>query len=541
MKILRVGVIELISDSVWQNWGTRFYGARFKRHYASIMPQVVAVWCQQLGHEVTYSTYFGQQDPESLLPRQLDVLFVSTYTHASATAYALAKLHGSRGALTVIGGPHARSFPNDCLRFFHLAVHDCDKELIDGVLRGSYDRDQVLTSGRALTEIPTVEERLPHILKSSLTEGRTPYAANIGLLSSVGCPYTCNFCVDWDKPYISIAGDRLRADLQFIAKRFPGVYVSYHDPNFGVQFDRTMDIISSLPENDRNPYVMESSLSILKGPRLKRLQETNCFYAAPGIESWTDYSNKTGVGRNGGREKLEGVIARMGEIHEFVPNIQANFIFGTDADEGADPIEMTKEFIRRVPYVWPTINIPTPYGRTPLYDDYLAKGRILTSMPFAFYYMPYLVMTLKNYGPLEYYQKLIDVYSTANSYKLLGARLGSTPDYSLKVLYFLRSFAFKGILGKLKRTLDRFRKDEEFRSFHEGRTSKLPTFYRHLYAKRLGRYAELISERDMIPELEVLAATPSPHTARAASRPVRSAADSRSVKSPARVQNPLPG
>ena len=63
------------------------------------------------------------------------------------------------GALTVIGGPHARSFPNDCLRFFHLAVHDCDKELIDGVLRGSYDRDQVLTSGRALTEIPTVEER----------------------------------------------------------------------------------------------------------------------------------------------------------------------------------------------------------------------------------------------------------------------------------------------------------------------------------------------------------------------------------------------
>ena len=53
MKRLRVGVIELISDSVWQNWGTRFYGSRFKRHYASIMPQVVAVWCQQLGHDVT--------------------------------------------------------------------------------------------------------------------------------------------------------------------------------------------------------------------------------------------------------------------------------------------------------------------------------------------------------------------------------------------------------------------------------------------------------------------------------------------------------
>jgi hypothetical protein len=508
LKRLRVGVIELISDSVWQNWGTRYYGARFKRHYASIMPQVVAVWCQQLGHDVTYSTYFGQQDPESLLPRQLDVLFVSTYTHASATACALARLHGSRGALTVIGGPHARSFPHDCLRFFDLAVHDCDKGLIDEILCGSHDRGQVLSSGRMLTEIPTVEERLPHILKSSLTEGRPPIAANIGLLSSVGCPYTCNFCVDWDKPYISIAGERLRTDLRFIAERFPGVYVSYHDPNFGVQFDRTMDIISSLPENLRNPYIMESSLSILKGPRLKRLKETNCFYTAPGIESWTDYSNKTGVGRNGGREKLEGVITRMGEIHEFVPNIQANFIFGTDADEGEDPIEMTKEFIHRVPYVWPTINIPTPYGCTPLYDDYLSAGRILTSMPFAFYYMPYLVMTLKNYSPVEYYEKLIDVYSSANSYKLLGARIASTPDCALKTLYILRAFAFKGILGKLRRTRNRFRDDEEFRSFHEGSTSKLPAFYRQLYAKRLGRYAEFISEADMIPRLEASPATP---------------------------------
>ena len=508
MKRLRVGVIELISDSVWQNWGTRFYGARFKRHYASIMPQVVAVWCQQLGHHVTYTTYFGQQDPERLLPRQLDVLFVSTYTHASATACALARLHGRRGALTVIGGPHARSYPKDCLRFFDLAVHDCDKELIGNILRGAFDRDQVLSSGRSLTEIPTVEERLPHILKSSLTEGRPPYAANIGLLSSVGCPYTCNFCVDWNSRYISIAGDRLRADLQFIARRFPGVYVSYHDPNFGVQFDRTMDVISSLPAGDRNPYVMESSLSVLKGPRLKRLKETNCFYTAPGIESWTDYTHKTGIGRNGGREKLEGVIKRLGEIHECVPNIQANFIFGTDMDEGDEPVALTQEFIRRVPYVWPTINIPTPYGGTPLYDDYLAEGRILTAMPFAFYYMPYLVMTLKNYSPLEYYRRLIDIYSTANSCRLLGARLASTPDASLRVLYLLRSLAFQGVLGKLRRTLDRLRNDEEFLDFHEGRTARLPGFYRRLYARRLGRYAELISEADMTPELETSAALP---------------------------------
>jgi hypothetical protein len=280
------------------------------------------------------------------------------------------------------------------------------------------------------------------------------------------------------------------------------VYVSYHDPNFGIQFDRTLDVIDSLPEGDRNPYVMESSLSVLKGPRLRRLKETNCFYTAPGIESWNAYSSKTGVGRNGGREKLEAVIARMEEIHEVVPNIQANFIFGTDADVGAEPVELTQEFIRRAPYVWPTINIPTPYGGTPLYDDYLAEGRILASMPFAFYYMPYLVMTLKNYGPLDYYARLIEIYSTANSFRLLGARVASTSDRSLRILHVLRSFAFQGILGKLRRTHRRLREDDEFRSFHEGRTSRLPAYYRHLFARRLGRYAELITETEMTPELE---------------------------------------
>jgi hypothetical protein len=89
------------------------------------------------------------------------------------------------------------------------------------------------------------------------------------------------------------------------------------------------------------------------------------------------------------------------------------------------------------------------------------------------------------------------------------------------VLYFLRSFAFQGSLMKLRRTLRRFQEDEEFRRFHEGATPKLPTYYRCLYVKRLGRYAELVSEADMTPELEARAATPT----RSIPKPLSAAAD----------------
>ena len=515
MGKMRVGVLELLSDSVSQSWGRRFYGRRFRRHYASIMPQVVAVWCRQLGHDVTYATYYGQQDPRALLPDDLDVVFLSTYTHASAAAYALAKLFRREDTLTVIGGPHARSFPTDCLRFFDLVVHNCDKTLIQDILRDAFPRRALVSSPRPLTEIPSVEERLPDIIQSSLTEGRRPLASNVPLLSSVGCPYTCNFCLDWNNPYASVSPDRLVADLRFISEKLPGVFISYHDPNFGVNFDQTLSALETLPETRRNPYFMESSLSILKGPRLRRLQATNCHYAAPGVESWTDYSNKAGVGAsNVGREKLERVVAHFQELHAYVPNLQANFIFGTDLDQGDEPVALTQEFVRRVPYVWPTVNIPTPFGGTPLYDQYLAQGRILTAMPFSFYYMPYLVLTLKHYSPQEYYDRMVRIYATANAWTLMGSRVAGTPSYTLKILNVLRTFGGQGILARLRGVQEQIKTDPEFRAFHEGRSRTLPAFYRHRYAERLGRYAELISAAEMTPEVEPptgSAQAPRPH------------------------------
>ena len=114
---MKIGVLDILVDSP-RTWINFAYRGVLKKQYASIVPQAVAVWCRQLGHEVAYAAYYGQRDPKRLLPDDLDVVFLSTYTQSSALAYALAKLYRRDGILTVIGGPHARSFPADCLRFF---------------------------------------------------------------------------------------------------------------------------------------------------------------------------------------------------------------------------------------------------------------------------------------------------------------------------------------------------------------------------------------------------------------------------------------
>src|SRR5437870_10529699 len=126
---MRVGIIDLLTDTAPSGWRGRIYARYYRKQFMSIMPQAVAVWCRELGHHVHYATYWGQCDPLQLLPAELDVVFVAAYTQASALAYALAIVFGRRGATTVIGGPHAKSFPTDCQRYFDIVVKDCDKTL----------------------------------------------------------------------------------------------------------------------------------------------------------------------------------------------------------------------------------------------------------------------------------------------------------------------------------------------------------------------------------------------------------------------------
>ena len=188
-------------------------------------------------------------------------------------------------------------------------------------------------------------------------------------------------------------------------------------------------------------------------------------------------------------------------LYQYIPYVGANFVLGTDVDAGAEPFALTQAFMRRLPFVWPMVFIPVPYGGTPLYDAYLAEDRILQPMPFSFYYLPYLVVQLKHYAPLEYYEKMVDLYSVLTSTTMLVHRVWSTRLCRLKLLQAFRTVAMRTLLAKLRHMRDQLRGDRQLRAFHEGTSHTLPAYYRYLYTKQLGAYAELISETDMYPDL----------------------------------------
>ena len=502
---MRVGVIELILDTVSKNWVNSLYTTHFRKQFYGIVPQAVSVWCRELGHQVFYTTYYGQENPKSLLPNDLDVIFISAFTQASALAYALAKLYRREKTLSVIGGPHAKAFPEDCLRFFDIVVKECNKDMIDKILRKEIDPPAIVSTNQPLTDLPTVEERMPEIAKASFSRGKPSLTSFVPILSSVGCPYHCDFCTDWNNKYIPLPRERLEADLLFLSRNLPETLIVYHDPNFAVRFDEIMNVVETIPENQRNRYLMETTLSNLKPNRLHRLKSSRCIFVAPGIESWMNYSNKAGVNGKTGREKLEEVISHFKLLRQYFPDLQANFIFGNDSDNGNTPVELTKEFIRRLPYVWPAMNIPTPFAGTPFFHQLYVENRILRALPLSFYYRPFLVIKLKNYSALEFYDHLIDLYALITSSMMIGKRILARSAPEIKVIYTVRAFHLRQELAQLRRIRDILIKDAAMRDFHEGRSNQLPEVYHRCFEERLGYFARLISRTDRIPILPAVA------------------------------------
>ena len=497
---MRVGILEILSLPS-QNIASSAFNSLVVKQYASVMPQVVTAWCRRSGHQTFYASYYGTGSVLSQIPEDLDILFISCHTQTSPLACAISRLCRSRGIRSVIGGPHARAFPTDCLRFFDIVVESCDNDAISNILNNNYPPGSIVTTSSELTDLPSVEERIREIKASSFygSRHRGPLTV-IPLLASTGCPYSCDFCVDWSTRYQSVGPDQIQADLKYIRRNYPGVPVAFHDPNFGVRFNETLEVIESLPNGLRPPYMIESSLSVLREDRLRRLKETNCIYVAPGVESWSNYSNKASAGRSSGKAKLATVLAQFERLKEYVPYIQANFIFGLDTDSGYAPVKITKEFMLQAPYVWPVVNVPVPFGGTPMHRRLVTDDRILLKMPFAFYYSPFLAIRPLNYTSVEFYENMIELLEFQSSAEMLHRRMATAPTARVAAVHALRSARTRGALGSFRRILESLKEDRALREFHDFGKGRLPRMYEKLYDQMLGPYAQLLSPADRTPE-----------------------------------------
>lgn len=488
MRRLTIGVLDLVTKGP-----TRALWARLMHpNLASIMPQAVAVWCRQAGHDVHYICYTGMEDLGRELPRRLDVLFVGAFTQAALLAYAVSALFRRRGTLTVLGGPHARCYPDDAVRYFDYVLGFTDRELIDRVLRerapGRPLGAQLSASGQP-RELPTLEERWPYV-EATLAKCPTRVKA-VPMIASLGCPYTCSFCIDSVVDYQAMEMERLSEDLRFLSARMPDAWVGWHDPNFGVRFDETMDAIEKGRGGSRLTFVAESSLSLLSEPRLRRLRDLGFQAMLPGIESWYSLGNKSKTGKRSGMEKVRAVSEHVNTILRYVPYVQTNFVLGLDDDDGGEPFELTKRFIDLTPGAFPGYSLLSAFGEAaPLNLELQRAERVL---PFPFHFLNNnQAMNVRplNYEWPEFYDRVIDLTRYTFSPRRVVRRAAATRAGWAKWMNAVRAVSSEGqgrirYYREIRRRLD---EDRPLRRFFDGETDEVPDFYVGRVRRDLGAF-----------------------------------------------------
>ncbi|MBI4503461.1 MAG: radical SAM protein [Gemmatimonadetes bacterium] len=485
MRRLRVGIVDLVSRGPSKALWARVMNANF----ASIMPQVVGVWCRQEGHEVRYVCYTGFEDLLLELPSDVDVVFIGAFSQSAQLAYAMSGFLRRRGAVTVLGGPHARCYPEDALNYFDYVLGFTDQQVIQDILADVAPHRPLgvhLQAAMHPDHLPGVSERWPFIQQ---TLRKAPLIKIVPMIGALGCPYSCSFCIDSTVEYQPLGFEQITRDLKFLRTQMRRPRVGWHDPNFGIRFDDYMEAIEAAAPPDSIDHIAESSLSLLSEAHLRRLRKNGFKAILPGIESWYGLGNKSKTGKLQGRDKVKQVSEHVNLILRYIPYVQANFVLGLDSDEGPEPFELTKEFLDLTPGAFPAYSLLTAFGRAAPWNLELQRaGRVL---PFPHHFLNNnhaMNVRPKNYSWPELYDHVLGVSRHSFSWRAIGRRYRALHTAIPKWLNVVRAMSSEGwgrieYFTTIRQMLDR---DLPVRRFFEGDATELPEFYLNRVKRELG-------------------------------------------------------
>jgi hypothetical protein len=458
-------------------------------NFASIMPQALAVWSEEAGHEVHYVCYTGAEDLLAEIPADVELLFIGAFTEAAQLAYALSSLFRQRGAVTVLGGPHARCYPEDAQRYFDYVLGFTDRQVLHEVLEECAPAEglgRAVSASRQPAELPSLAARWKFV-EATLAKS-TRAIKIVPMIGSLGCPYTCSFCIDSTVDYQPLGFGAVSADLAFLLTKMRNPIVGWHDPNFGVRFDDYMNAIEAVVPPGRMRHIAESSLSLLSEPHLQRLSRNGFQAILPGIESWFALGNKSKT-RHTGMDKVRQVADHVNLLLRYVPYVQTNFVLGLDSDEGPEPFELTKRFLDLAPGAFPAYSLLSAFGRAaPMNLDYQRAGRVLP-FPFTFLNNNH-AMNVKpaHYAWAEFYDRLVDLTRYSFSWRAIGQRLNATRGAIPRWMNVVRAMSSEGwgriaYHSTIRGLLD---SDPSVRGFMEGEDDRLPAFYQERIRRDLG-------------------------------------------------------
>jgi len=486
---MNIGVIDVISHKIDRSLHSKILNPI----KASIGAQSVAVWLRELGHKIWYFSFTGSEDLKHELNQNLDIVFISSYTHSAYIAIAISSFYRRLQIPTVLGGPHARGFAKDSVFFFDYVIGLCNKNLLKEILSSPehHHPGVFLTAKKQPSHLPSIEDRWKYIVynyKKIPSWVRFPNI--IPGITSTGCPFSCDFCVDCDIPYKSLDLSQLESDIKFVDNKVKGsgAGILFYDPNLGVGIKKRIEKINSSVKYGLS-FFGEMNLTTLKEDTVKELRDVGFFAVAPGIESWSNYDNKSiSVKKQTKIQKVYEAAKNVNMVNDYLPLVQANLIFGLDCDIGEEPFELTKEFIKQTPRAISNFQTLTAFGSSPLCKRMEQENRIL-NIPY-FLIDGYSSSNIKlSCNQSSFYDYYSDMVRFSSSFRIYTKKIFHTKNsWQLSLFHTLRQFAKGRGSHAYYESLSKKMNTDEFAAFYSGESPVPPKEYHDLLMKQLGNF-----------------------------------------------------
>jgi len=115
-------------------------------------------------------------------------------------------------------------------------------------------------------------------------------AANI--MTSRGCPFTCNFCAtptNWGRKVRTIRPERVLDEIEEVCQRYAARVIWFYDDTFNLSKKRVSQLCSGMKERKLDVFwFCEVRLDLLDFETLQIMKDSGCFHVAFGIESGSE-------------------------------------------------------------------------------------------------------------------------------------------------------------------------------------------------------------------------------------------------------------
>lgn len=320
-----------------------------------------------------------------------EVIGISACTPSIKEAWNLARLAKERSKLVILGGPHPTVLPEESLEKYYVDVivrgegeqtfrEICAGTNLEEIVGISYKKNgKIIHNPRrplleCLDKLPFPARHLFNFKNYTSEFHRKKVVGNI--LTSRGCPYSCNFCsntVFGRKYRMRTPKNVIDEWTQIINMGIEEINIA--DDNFTANLKRTLDICNLLLERGLTiDWTASGGLRVdsISKELLQVMKKSGCYRVALGAESGSQII----LDKIGKKINIQQIIEANKICKEVGLETVIFFMIG-NLGETEEDIEMTIDLAKELEPDFVQFTIAVPYPGTELYEIIRKEGKFL--------------------------------------------------------------------------------------------------------------------------------------------------------------------